>query len=307
MPLTEVGRGYADRLLQKKLEEIQKELGEELGRIRQEFARRNLVKSGVHISAQAAALADGIRQRTQARAETTLTAYEKSGIPFDDVALQEITDEVTKFAHEQQHIVIGTIGETIQHTFIGSTPQTEVHRAVTQQIQRAVSAIKASVRRDLEIKRDEIMLDEAKGRRTYGAALGKRWDVFICHASEDKATFVRELATSLAETGLDVWYDEFSLKVGDSLREAIDHGLANSQYGVVVLSKHFFEKNWPQRELDGLFSKEIAGIKVVLPVWHDVTFDEVSASSPMLAGLMAAKSNEGMQVVIRKLRDAMGL
>ena len=49
-------------------------------------------------------------------------------------------------------------------------------------------------------------------------------DVFICHASEDKDAFVRALAEALRSHHVEVWYDEFALDVGDSLREAIDRG-----------------------------------------------------------------------------------
>ena len=48
------------------------------------------------------------------------------------------------------------------------------------------------------------------------------YDLFISHASEDKDDFVRPLAETLQGLGLKVWYDEFSMKVGDSLRRKID-------------------------------------------------------------------------------------
>ncbi len=69
------------------------------------------------------------------------------------------------------------------------------------------------------------------------------YDVFICHASEDKQEFVDPLAKSLEEAGLKVWYDRFVLKLGDDIAEKIDQGLANSRYGVVVLSKTFLAKS----------------------------------------------------------------
>jgi hypothetical protein len=97
------------------------------------------------------------------------------------------------------------------------------------------------------------------------------------------------------------------LKVGDSLRRKIDEGLAHSRYGVVVLSKHFFSKEWPQNELDGLMSREIAGTKVILPIWHNITADEVRKNSPILAGRVAAKSEHGIEKVIAEVREAMGL
>jgi len=87
----------------------------------------------------------------------------------------------------------------------------------------------ARLDRDLSIKQDEAILDEMKVRKVYAAGLGKQWDVFVCHASEDKEDFVRPLATLLQASGLLVWYNEFALKIGDSLRRKIDGGLANSR------------------------------------------------------------------------------
>jgi hypothetical protein len=75
------------------------------------------------------------------------------------------------------------------------------------------------------------------------------WDVFVSHASEDKVGFVEPLVKELQKYGLRVWFDAFSLKIGDSLRESIDRGLAKSKYGIVVLSRSFFAKNWPAKEL----------------------------------------------------------
>jgi hypothetical protein len=87
--------------------------------------------------------------------------------------------------------------------------------------------------------------------------------IFVSHASEDKDDFVRPLAQALKRKGLKVWYDEFSLRPGDSLRRSIDRGLAECTAGLVVLSPAFFVKEWPQRELDALFMGEIVGSVVV--------------------------------------------
>jgi hypothetical protein len=78
------------------------------------------------------------------------------------------------------------------------------------------------------------------------------FDVFISHAYEDKETFVRPLAEALIARNLRPWYEEFTLRPGDSLRRSIDHGLLTSQVGVVVLSPAFFGKRWTNYELDGL-------------------------------------------------------
>jgi hypothetical protein len=131
-----------------------------------------------------------------------------------------------------------------------------------------------------------------------------RFDVFISHASEDKDEFVRPLAAALTSLGLKVWYDEWTLTIGDSLRRKIDEGLAKSDYGVVILSNQFFDKDWPQAELDGLFARETAGRKVILPVWHQVTKDVVLNYSPMLAGKMASNTDKGFEAVAREVFSA---
>src|ERR1051325_3546199 len=123
------------------------------------------------------------------------------------------------------------------------------------------------------------------------AVLPADYDAFICHASEDKDDLVRPLAEGLMKLGHKIWYDEFQLRVGDSLRRSIDKGLARSRFGNVVLSPSFFAKNWPQYELDGLVAKEVVGGKVILPVWHRVTKDDVIGYSPTLADRVALNTS----------------
>jgi hypothetical protein len=117
-----------------------------------------------------------------------------------------------------------------------------------------------------------------------------QWDAFISHAWEDKEAFVRPLARALTELGASVWYDEFSLKLGDSLSASIDKGLAGSRYGIVVLSKSFMAKPWPQRELQGLVAREMGGWSTILPVWHELTKEEVLEFSPPLAEKLAVNT-----------------
>ncbi len=118
------------------------------------------------------------------------------------------------------------------------------------------------------------------------------YDVFICHASEDKASAAKPLADSLIEKGVNVWYDDFNLTIGDSLRQKIDEGLKQSRFGIVILSPSFFNKKWPQHELDGLTAKEMQGDKVILPVWHNITEVDVSNYSLTLAGRMAGNTKD---------------
>jgi TIR domain len=145
---------------------------------------------------------------------------------------------------------------------------------------------------------------EAPKERHDAEARDTKWDVFISHASEDKDHFVRPLAESLRSSELRVWYDEFTLTVGDGLRQSIDQGLARSRFGVVVISPSFLQKGWPQRELDGLVAREINPVKVILPVWHNIDADQIRNYSPILADRLAVSSSKGIDHVTTELLRA---
>jgi hypothetical protein len=129
--------------------------------------------------------------------------------------------------------------------------------------------------------------------------------LFISHASEDKEDIARPLAYELIHRGFDVWYDEFSLKLGDSLRSSIDKGLYECDFGVVILSKNFFEKNWTIKELNGLIGKEIGfSKKFILPVRHKITHQEILERSIMVSDLFAVNTESGLEEVVRALERA---
>jgi hypothetical protein len=130
------------------------------------------------------------------------------------------------------------------------------------------------------------------------------WDAFISHASEDKEEVVLPLADLLMASGLKIWLDKGEVFIGDSLREKIDEGLAQSQFGVVILSHNFFAKDWPKSEIDGLYAREIGGDKVILPVWHNISFEEIKGYSPLLAGKFAASTSEGLSKVKAQILSA---
>lgn len=114
-----------------------------------------------------------------------------------------------------------------------------------------------------------------------------QYDVFISHASEDKDEVVRPLANALKERGVTVWYDEFEMRIGDSLRRKIDKGLANSRFGIVVISRDFIKKGWTNYELDGIMTRAVSGEQIMLPIWHNITKQEVMDYSPSLADKVA--------------------
>lgn len=125
--------------------------------------------------------------------------------------------------------------------------------------------------------------------------------IFVSHASEDKNEFVRPLAHALKAHGLQVWFDELTLRAGDSLRRSIDKGLAECDAAVLVLSPAFFRKQWPQRELDALFSLEIAGRSTIIPIWYQVGVNDVLLVSPLLADRVALNADRGVSAVASEI------
>jgi len=122
-------------------------------------------------------------------------------------------------------------------------------------------------------------------------------DVFISHASEDKDAVARPLAERLVAQGVTVWFDEYELRLGDRLRDRIEHGLRRSRYGAVILSHSFFAKRWPQLELDGLFALEV-GSKRILPIWHGLTVEDVRRYTPILSERLAISTDRGLDAVV---------
>jgi hypothetical protein len=129
-------------------------------------------------------------------------------------------------------------------------------------------------------------------------------DFFISHASEDKEEVARPLYDALTIVGCRVWYDEFSLKIGDSLRRNIERGISGSRFGIVILSENFFKKEWPARELDTLTAIEISGDKKVLPIWHRVSKDFILSKAPLLADKLALNTAVNtIPEIARKLKE----
>jgi hypothetical protein len=137
-----------------------------------------------------------------------------------------------------------------------------------------------------------------------------KWEkprAFISHDSRDKNLIAEPLAVQLHKFMCPVWYDQFSLKVGDSLRESIENGLKDSQKCIVVLTPNFLKnQGWSKREFDSIFTREIVEKqKVILPIWHDVSVEDVYQYSPILADRVAVQWSLGTEEVARKILAAL--
>jgi hypothetical protein len=121
---------------------------------------------------------------------------------------------------------------------------------------------------------------------------GRTWDVFVSHASEDKAAVAIPLAQALQDRAVSVWLDKAELRIGDSLRRRIDQGLRSSRFAAVILSEAYFAKGWTQYELDGIVTLGVGGRQSLLPIWHGVSHKDVAGHSPSLADKLARSTAE---------------
>jgi TIR domain len=130
------------------------------------------------------------------------------------------------------------------------------------------------------------------------------WDIFLSHASEDLEAVARPLAEMLERRGLRVWIDEQELVPGRGLVEQINSGLAASRNGGIVLSPSFLRKPWTTFELDGLVAGRMSRQKLLIPVWHEIDAAEVCKRSPLLAGLLAVRTADGLIKVANQIVQA---
>lgn len=136
-----------------------------------------------------------------------------------------------------------------------------------------------------------------------------KWEkprAFISHDSRDKASIAEPIARQLQKLMCSVWYDQFSLFVGDSLRESIERGLKECSKCILVITPNFLSnKGWSKREYDSIYTREVVEKqKVILPVWHEVSAKDVYNFSPILADRAAVQWSLGIEEVSRKLLQA---
>jgi hypothetical protein len=112
---------------------------------------------------------------------------------------------------------------------------------------------------------------------------------FISHDSRDKELIAKRLSNGLNSRLCFVWYDEYSLKIGDSLRESIESGIKEAKKCILILTKNYLNNpGWGKREFNSIFTREmITNERIVLPIWYGVTKEEVYEYSPSLADTFA--------------------
>lgn len=139
---------------------------------------------------------------------------------------------------------------------------------------------------------------EHDARRNTG---GEVKDVFLCHASADKETYVRPLARSLEARGISIWLDEAEIGWGESLMKSVNKGLAISDYLLAFMSPSFIERGWPQAEMAGAFNAKMKnGDDRLLPLII-APRDTVNDAFALLADLKAPSWDDGIEEIVNQL------
>lgn len=128
------------------------------------------------------------------------------------------------------------------------------------------------------------------------------WDVFLCHASEDKAKIARPLYKHLETCGIRCWLDEAEIAWGESLVSKIQDGIARARFVLVILSPAFLQKPWAGKELRTALTLEVeAERSLVLPLISGDS-EQLLASLPFLKEKRYLTWNGDSSVVERELR-----
>ncbi len=130
---------------------------------------------------------------------------------------------------------------------------------------------------------------------------------FISHDSRDKTEIAQPLAERLKKRMCTVWYDEYSLRIGDNLRESIEKGIKECTKCILILSPNFLSNNgWTKKEFDSIFQRElIEGKHLVLPIWHNVSKEEIYNYCPSLANVIAISFSDGLDIIENKIYEVL--
>lgn len=126
---------------------------------------------------------------------------------------------------------------------------------------------------------------------------------FISHDSRDKDVIARPIALKLQQNDCPVWYDEYTLKVGDNLRENIEKGIKECRKCILILTNNFLSNSaWTKNEFNSIFTRQILEEeKLILPVWSGIDKKQVYDYSPSLLNIVGLQWSVGLDKVVMEL------
>jgi hypothetical protein len=170
------------------------------------------------------------------------------------------------------------------------------NRRVVEDINRQLRAASSGPRYTLS---EESLADRV--RAALPVADDREFDVFLSYARIDGSAIGAELRTHLEGMGVSVWFDEVTIVPGKSQARQMDQGLQRARAGVALLTPAYLAgRFWTERELGALLHKE-----TLIPVLHQVTFDEVKEYSGILPDLAGFETErDSVEVIAQKIAAA---
>ncbi|MEW6664852.1 MAG: toll/interleukin-1 receptor domain-containing protein [Thermodesulfobacteriota bacterium] len=126
----------------------------------------------------------------------------------------------------------------------------------------------------IALVRERLQGDEEKGMNQLTEKPSGSPVAFLCHASEDK-DLVRRLASDLMAHGIDVFFDEWEIRSGDSIRRKIETGLERCTHFVAILTPNSIAREWVNTEIDAGFIKKIEGNCRFIPLRFALPVDKL--------------------------------
>lgn len=127
---------------------------------------------------------------------------------------------------------------------------------------------------------------------------------FLSYASEE-TELASKLVQGFSSKGIKIWYAPIELKVGDKVLDSIERGMKESEYAILLISNNYLNKGWTKYEMDVLIRENIEKDRKILPIWHEVTKEQVEEKISGLAGIFALNSAIGAENLVGKLVEAM--
>ncbi|MBO5341397.1 MAG: toll/interleukin-1 receptor domain-containing protein [Lachnospiraceae bacterium] len=161
---------------------------------------------------------------------------------------------------------------------------------------RQLSAFNELVSCLTSISKDEEFIVSMRGGETVISrtrSIDDKYDVFISHANKDKLNFIDELYNSLDNLGINIFYDKKSLEWGDKWKDRILDGVKQSEFAIIVISENFFDREWTEKELNEFLNRQNQnGQKIILPVVHNITMEQLRYKYPSVAEIQAINSQD---------------
>lgn len=237
-------------------------------------------------------------EQERAERELTMSEFEKklAGLLERTNSLSKPnrmkTDSQGKEQNLQANIWMDDV-QTFYSTYLQSHPLSS--RIGTLLLQRKFDELVAAL---TSISKDEAFIDKMNGVEKvevpkYQAKTLPEYDVFISHANKDKENLIEELYQSLQKLGISIFYDKESLEWGDNWKERILNGTKKAEFAIIVISENFFDREWTERELSEFLNRQNRnGQKLILPIVHNITMQQLQEKYPNVADIQAIDSSK---------------